>query len=93
MSHPQDDQRCEVLLISAAGGSVSAFAELYDETAPHAYLLARERLGDGRAAEDATQAAYLEVWRSAPGYRGDGHAIEWVLDTVARALAPAASAD
>lgn len=53
------------------------FERLYRETSPTVHSLARRILG-ARHADEATQEAYLRVWRALPGYRGDGSAQGWV---------------
>ncbi|HUR26996.1 MAG TPA: RNA polymerase sigma factor [Planctomycetota bacterium] len=53
------------------------FERLYRETSPTVHSLARRILG-ARHADEATQEAYLRVWRALPGFRGDGSAHGWV---------------
>lgn len=68
------------LLKRSARGDRGAFAELYDATAPRAYGLALRVVRDPAQAEEVTQEAYLEVWRTASRYDpARGSAISWVL--------------
>lgn len=55
----------------------AVFERLYRETAPAVHSLARRILG-GAHADEATQEAFLRVWRSLPGFRAEGSAAGWV---------------
>lgn len=55
----------EALLRRAADGDMEAFGSLYDLTAPRLFAIALRILRDRAAAEDATQDAYLRIWRKA----------------------------
>lgn len=68
------------LLKRSARGDSAAFAELYDATARRVYGLVLRVVRDPAQAEEVTQEAYLEVWRTASRYdpeRGSG--ISWIL--------------
>jgi RNA polymerase sigma-70 factor, ECF subfamily len=81
--HSADDLAS--LVERCALGDQRAFAELYDTTAARAYGLAVRVLRDPEMAEDATQEAYLQVWRLARHYdrhRGSGAA--WLFTLVHR---------
>lgn len=72
------------LLVRVGGGDRTAFEELYRRYARAVLGLALRRLGDRARAEDATQEAFVAIWRSARTYdpaRGAGGA--W-LHAVAR---------
>src|SRR5213596_3634609 len=63
------------LIQRAADGDRSAFEELYRRYARPVLGLALRRLGDRGRAEDATQDAFVAIWRSARTYdpaRGRG---------------------
>ncbi len=77
------DVKDEELLHRLAAGDQSALAALYDRYGRLALWLANQTLGDGAAAEDAVQDAFVSVWRHAAAYdpsRGTVRA--WLLATV-----------
>jgi len=68
------------LLVSVAGGSQDAFAELYDAVSGPVYGVARQVVRDPARAEEVTQEVMLEIWQTAPRYRPEsGHALTWVM--------------
>jgi RNA polymerase sigma-70 factor, ECF subfamily len=72
------------LIERIAGGDRSAFEELYTRYSRAVLGLALRRLGDRGRAEDASQEAFVAIWRSARTYdRGRGAGAPW-LYTVAR---------
>jgi RNA polymerase sigma-70 factor (ECF subfamily) len=81
---PSDEQ----LLARVADGDEDAFAELYDRLARLAYGVALRILRSPQVAEEATQEAFLVVWRDAGRFRATrGSARSWVLMIVrARAI-------
>ena len=71
LAQPTDGQ----LIARIAGGDRRAFEELYGRYARAVLGLALRRLGDRGRAEDATQDAFVAIWRSARTYdpsRGRG---------------------
>jgi RNA polymerase sigma-70 factor (ECF subfamily) len=73
------------LLQGSARGDETAFAQLYDVVAPRAYGLARRVVRDPSQAEEVTQEAFLEVWRTASRFDPDrGSAVSWILTLVHR---------
>jgi RNA polymerase sigma-70 factor (ECF subfamily) len=73
------------LLRQSARGDEQAFAALYDATAARAYGLAVRVVRDPSQAEEVTQEAFLELWRTASRFDPDrGSAISWVLTLVHR---------
>lgn len=77
--------RLDGLLERAAGGDTEAFATLYAETVPWAFTLAFQLLRDRHLAEDATQEAYLRIWRTADRFeRGRGTSLGWISMIVRR---------
>jgi RNA polymerase sigma factor (sigma-70 family) len=75
----------EALLAAVARSDEAALAELYDRFGRMAYGLALRVLRDPALAEDAVQDAFLNVWRSAEGFRADrAKASTWVLTFVHR---------
>src|SRR5687767_11752842 len=87
------------LIERVAGGDRPAFEELYGRYARAVLGLALRRLGDRGRAEDATQDAFVAIWRSARTYdpeRGTGApwlyavARNAITDGLRRAPEPAA---
>jgi RNA polymerase sigma-70 factor, ECF subfamily len=74
----------ELLRLSGRGDE-SAFSALYDATSSRAYGLALRVVRDPAQAEEVTQEAYLETWRTAARYDPDrGSAVSWLLTIVHR---------
>jgi RNA polymerase sigma-70 factor (ECF subfamily) len=73
------------LLRRASRGDQGAFAELYDATSRRAFGLALRVVRDPAQAEEVTQEAYLEVWRTSTRFDPDrGSALAWLLTIVHR---------
>jgi len=74
----------ELLRLSSRGDQ-GAFAALYDATSRRAYGLALRVVRDPAQAEEVTQEAYLDIWRTASRFDPDrGSALSWVLTIVHR---------
>lgn len=74
------------LFARAAAGEESAFAQLYDATAARVYGLTVRILRNPAQAEEASQEAYLEIWRTASRFdAGRGSVISWILMITHRA--------
>ncbi len=68
------------LLRASARGDEQAFARLYDATAARAYGLVLRVVRDPAQAEEVTQEAFLEIWRTASRFDpARGSAVSWVL--------------
>jgi len=68
------------LLQRSARGDRAAFAELYDATAARVHGLAVRVVRDPAQAEEVTQEAFLEIWRTASRYDvARGSAVSWLL--------------
>jgi RNA polymerase sigma-70 factor, ECF subfamily len=68
------------LLRLSARGDSTAFAELYDATAPRVHGLVLRVVRDRAQAEEVTQEAFLEVWRTASRFDPSrGSALSWLL--------------
>ena len=73
------------LLKRSGRGDEAAFARLYDATAARAFGLAVRVVRDPAQAEEVTQEAFLEIWRTASRFDPDrGSAVSWVLTLVHR---------
>nr|WP_306442239.1 ECF RNA polymerase sigma factor SigK [Nocardioides agariphilus] len=73
------------LMRRSARGDEAAFASLYDATSARAYGLAVRVVRDPAQAQEVTQEAYLEVWRTASRFdAAKGSAVSWLLTIVHR---------
>lgn len=69
-----------LLLERSARGDESAFARLYDATAARVYGLVLRVVRDPAQAEEVTQEAYLEIWRTSARFDSNrGTAMAWLL--------------
>jgi RNA polymerase sigma-70 factor (ECF subfamily) len=82
---PDDAERADSsatarLLGRVATGDEAAFAALYDALSARVFGLARHVLKDAAQAEEVTQEAFLDVWRTAAKYDSSrSSAATWVL--------------
>ncbi|WP_420393419.1 sigma-70 family RNA polymerase sigma factor [Acuticoccus sp.] len=75
-----DEASLEELLSKTALGDRRAFHDLYQRTSPALYAVCLRILQDGAEAEDATQDAYVKVWRYAERYNaGRARPMTWML--------------
>jgi len=73
----------EELMVLVQRGDESALEILYDRHGGPAYSLAYRILGESQAAEDATQDAFLSVWRTSASYDAvRGSVRSWLLQIV-----------
>jgi RNA polymerase sigma-70 factor (ECF subfamily) len=73
----------EDLVPLMARGDARAFEAIYERHAGAAYSLAYRMVGTRAAAEDVTQEAFLNLWRSGAHYdRGRGSVRTWILGIV-----------
>ena len=80
-----DPRRLAELLGQAAQGDQVAFAAFYDATSARAYGLALRVVRNPAHAEEVTQEAYLDAWRSSARYdAARGSAAGWLLTIVHR---------
>jgi len=78
-AHPAAQELAE-LLRSASRGDQAAFARLYDATAARVHGLVLRVVRDPAQAEEVTQEAFLEIWRTASRFDAQrGSAISWLL--------------
>ncbi|TIC83032.1 sigma-70 family RNA polymerase sigma factor [Nocardioides sp. GY 10127] len=77
--------RLAACLRSCARGDSDSFAALYDACSARAYGLAVRVVRDRAQAEEVTQEAFLEVWRTAARFDPErGSALSWVMTIVHR---------
>lgn len=73
------------LLRASARGDEVAFAQLYDATSARVHGLALRVVRDPAQAEEVTQEAFLDVWRTAARFDADrGSALSWLLTVTHR---------
>jgi RNA polymerase sigma-70 factor, ECF subfamily len=73
------------LLRRSSRGDEAAFAELYDATTRRVFGLALRVVRDPAQAEEVTQEAFLEIWRTSTRFdQGRGSALAWMLTIVHR---------
>ena len=82
-----DSLSLQELIGVAAQGNHAGFAQLYARTHTHLFGVAVRILGNGQAAEDVLQEAYVSVWKNANSYRNEigGQAIQpmtWLIAIV-----------
>ncbi len=66
-----DARSLETLIAAAAQGDHASFARIYERTHTHLFGVAVRILGQGQAAEDVLQEAYVSIWKSAGSYRSE----------------------
>jgi len=75
-----EGDRLTALLRRSARGDQAAFAELYDATAARLHGLVLRVVRDPAQADEVTQEAYLEVWRTAARFdAARGSALAWLM--------------
>lgn len=84
---PTDNHSLQALITGAARGDHACFADIYERTHTHLFGVAVRILGQGQAAEDVLQEAYVSIWKNAAGYRSevDGQSIQamtWLIAIV-----------
>jgi RNA polymerase sigma-70 factor (ECF subfamily) len=82
-----DKRSLETLIAAAARGDHACFAEVYERTHLHLFGVAVRILGQGQAAEDVLQEAYVSIWKNAGSYRSevDGQTLQamtWLIAIV-----------
>ena len=73
------------LIARCKGGDESAWAELVEATQRDVYTLCLRILRDPDDAAEATQDAYLKVWRNLKGFRGDSMFETWLYRVASNA--------
>lgn len=72
----------ELVRLSGAGDGL-AFGELVERHNGTAYAVAFSIVGEGHAAEDVVQDAFLRAWSAIRGFRGDSTFRTWLCSIVA----------
>jgi RNA polymerase sigma-70 factor (ECF subfamily) len=77
---PEDAEPLPSLLRRSARGDQAAFADLYDATAARLHGLVLRVIRDPAQADEVTQEAFLDIWRTASRFDPErGSAISWML--------------
>ena len=82
LQHPRQPAPPDLdnLMCRVAAGDQNAFATVYDAITPRAYGLIRRIVRDPALAEEVTQDALVEVWRTAARFDKErGSAVGWIL--------------
>lgn len=84
-AHPVGPPDLAELLRRCGRGDEQAFATLYDAMAARVFGLAKRVVRDPAQAEEVTQEAFLDIWRSSGRFEeSQGHAVSWMLTVVHR---------
>jgi RNA polymerase sigma factor (sigma-70 family) len=73
-----DTRRDETLAFEAQQGNTDAFAVLVERHKGRVYRTLYQVVGDEQDAQDLAQEAFLKVYRSLAGYRGDAAFTTWL---------------
>ncbi len=79
---PERRRSLQLAMTALADGDREAFDVAYREALPPLRAYARRILGDGPDAEDATQEALLNLFRSAARFDGNRDALPWILSNL-----------
>ncbi len=74
-----DAELLDRLLKDIADGGKSALAALYEAVSPAVYSFALSVLGSRADAEDVLQDVFVEIFRSAKGYKSVGKPMGWII--------------
>lgn len=82
---PRSADEIGALLVRTARGDEQAFTDLYEAVAARVYGLCVRLVRDPAQAEEVSQEAMLEIWRTAARYRPDrGSGQVWILTVAHR---------
>lgn len=66
--HRERDARLAILMSGVAASDHAAFAQLFDELAPHVLALIRRVVVDHAQSEEVLQDVFFELWQTAPRF-------------------------
>ncbi len=69
--HRPDSRSLQTLIVQASEGDHAAFSLIYARTHTHLFGVAIRILGQGQAAEDALQEAFVSIWKNVGHYRSE----------------------
>ena len=82
--HRRVTQSDQELMVRVAAGDTGAFEAIYDRHHRHALALARRIAGGSGTAEEATQDAFVSLWRAAGRFDPDRASVRGWLLTIVR---------
>lgn len=77
--HPTPPPSLETLMCAFLDGDARAFEAIYAQLAPRVARILTRMSGDGRVAEDLTQAVFLKLFRSRDAYTRGAPLTPWVF--------------
>ena len=75
----RDEQDATLLKAVAAHRDREAYRALFDRYYPRVFVFVRRRVEDQELAREITNDVFLEVWASAPGFRGESKISSWIF--------------
>ena len=75
----RDDEDAALLRAVAESRDRDAYRALFDRYYPRVFVFVRRRLEDQELAREITSDVFLEVWASAPTFRGESKISSWIF--------------
>ncbi len=75
----RDEEDATLLQAVAETRDRDAFRALFDRYYPRVFVFVRRRLEDQELAREITSDVFLEVWASAPAFRGESKVTSWIF--------------
>ena len=74
----ESNQQDQTAVAAVRAGDTERYRELVERHERRVYAVAWSRLGDATLAEEATQEAFIRVFRGLPKFRGDAALGTWI---------------
>ena len=78
-ANAQDDDDGRLLAAVAQGQDRVAYRALFDRYYPRVFVFVRRRVEDQELAREITSDVFLEIWSSAPTFRGESRISSWIF--------------